>query len=55
MSAPQQVDLVDVVERIVEYIHLTSQHRDGRQRVRFFECPQDRCVTWRQFLANRLP
>ena len=55
MTGPQQVDLVDVVERLVEYVHLTSQHRVDGERVRFFQCPEDPCVTWRAFLAGRLP
>jgi hypothetical protein len=39
------VTLVDVVEQLVEYVHLTSQHRVDGKRPRFFECPEDPCVT----------
>ena len=48
-------DLVDVVERIVETIHVTSEHRDDGKQARFFNCPHDPCFTWRRFQAGRLP
>lgn len=54
MTTP--VTLVDVVERLVERDHLMDQHRaeDGT-RPPLTLCPADPCVTWKRFLAGRLP
>lgn len=55
MTIPAETTLIDVVERVVEHIHLTSEHRANGEQARFFECPHDPCMTWRRFLASRLP